>query len=98
MVVYKYNSADNHLDQRWIPANLWHDRVAAKFKDRAPRVVEDEGRLFWTWEGRIIKGREGGTADGPDDTTVMPVLTIFRPSSGIANDTRCPRPISSDAM
>ena len=40
----------------------------------------------------------GGTADGPDDTTVMPVLTIFRPSSGIANDTRCPRPISSDAM
>ena len=53
MVVYKYNSADNHLDQRWIPANLWHDRVAAKFKDRAPRVVEDEGRLFWTWEGRI---------------------------------------------
>ncbi len=33
MVRYRYNSADNHLDQGWIPGNLWHDRVAAKFRE-----------------------------------------------------------------
>ena len=71
MVIYRYNSADNHLDQRWIPANLWQDRVAAKFRDRAPKVVEDRGRHCWTWEGRIVGGRDGGTADGPDNRALL---------------------------
>jgi len=64
MVIYKYNSADNHLDQRWLPRNLWQDRVAAKFKEDAPKVIEMDGGEYWTWEGRVIGGRDGGTADG----------------------------------
>ena len=71
MVVYKYNSADNHLDQRWIPARLWQDRVAPRFRDRAPKVVEDGGALWWSWEGRVFKGRDGGTADGPDNRALL---------------------------
>ena len=63
MTVYQYNSADNHIDQRWIPANLWQDRVRERFKDAAPRVVEHEGTWVWEWEGRVFAGRDGGAAD-----------------------------------
>lgn len=48
---YEFISADNHLDSRWLPRNLWQDRVAAKFKDRAPKIVEHaEKGSIWTWE------------------------------------------------
>ncbi len=70
-VTYKYNSADNHLDQRWVPRNLWQDRVAAKFKDRAPKVVEKDGGEYWAWEDKIIAGRDGGTADGRDNAKFL---------------------------
>ncbi len=71
MTLYRYNSADNHLDQRWIPARLWQDRVAAKFRADAPKVVEHEGAMVWSWEGRIAGGRDGGTADGPDNRALL---------------------------
>ena len=71
MTVYKYNSADNHIDQRWIPANLWQDRVAKKHKAEAPRVVEYNGKWFWKWEGRIFSGRDGGAADSPDNREIL---------------------------
>jgi predicted TIM-barrel fold metal-dependent hydrolase len=71
MVRYKYNSGDNHLDHRWIPRNLWQDRVAAKYRDAAPKVVEKDGRHLWSWEGRVFGGRDGGTADGPENATLL---------------------------
>ena len=71
MVIYKYNSADNHLDHRWIPANLWQDRVASKFREQAPKVIEQDGARCWTWEGKVIRGRDGGTADGPDNAELL---------------------------
>lgn len=70
-VRYKYNSADNHLDHRWIPRTLWQDRVAPRFRDAAPRVVEKDGRHLWSWEGRVFGGRDGGTADGPDNARLL---------------------------
>ena len=45
MVLYKYNSADNHLDQRWIPANLWQDRVARKFSPEEAEMLKEMGQL-----------------------------------------------------
>ena len=71
MTVYRYNSADNHIDQRWIPARLWQDRVERKFLDDAPRVVEHEGRWLWKWEGRLFGGRDGGAADSPDNRHIL---------------------------
>ena len=68
---YRYNSADNHLDQRWIPRNLWQDRVAPKFRDAAPKVVETDDGLAWSWEGKIVKGRDGGSADGPENAALL---------------------------
>ena len=71
MVRYKYNSADNHLDQRWIPRDLWQSRVARRFRDAAPKVVEIDGGSFWSWEGKVIRGRDGGSADGPDNAALL---------------------------
>ena len=71
MVMYKYNSADNHLDQRWVPRTLWQDRVAAKFKDQAPKVIDHDGAECWSWEDKIIGGRDGGTADGRDNQKLL---------------------------
>lgn len=71
MVTYKYNSADNHLDQRWVPRNLWQDRVAAKFKDQAPKIIEVDGKEYWSWEGKVAGGRDGGTADGRDNAALL---------------------------
>jgi predicted TIM-barrel fold metal-dependent hydrolase len=71
MVMYKYNSADNHLDQRWVPRDLWQDRVAAKFRDQAPKIVDVDGTEYWSIEGKVIGGRDGGTADGRDNAKVL---------------------------
>lgn len=71
MTIYKYNSADNHIDQRWIPARLWQDRVAERFRRDAPTVVEADGSWFWQWEGQIFGGRDGGAADSPDNRRIL---------------------------
>ncbi|MGH8208336.1 MAG: amidohydrolase family protein, partial [Steroidobacteraceae bacterium] len=59
-MVYKYNSADNHLDPNWLPKDLWQSRVAARFKERAPKVAESEAGTYWEWEGK----RQLESADG----------------------------------
>jgi predicted TIM-barrel fold metal-dependent hydrolase len=49
--MYTLFSVDDHIVE---PAGVWADRVPAKYKDRAPHVVEEDGRQVWVWEG----GRE----------------------------------------
>lgn len=46
--MYTLFSVDDHIVE---PAHVWSDRVAAKYKDRAPHVVEVDGRQIWQWEG-----------------------------------------------
>jgi len=62
-VQYKYISADNHMDLRWIPKNMWRDRVAARFKDRAPRVVETPKGTYWEWEGQLREPSADGESN-----------------------------------
>ena len=40
-------SADDHIIEH---ANVWQDRVPAKFKEAAPRVIEEDGREYWLYE------------------------------------------------
>jgi uncharacterized protein len=49
---YRFISADDHIDLRWLPGDLWTGRLPAKLRDRGPRVVEKENGAFWTWEGQ----------------------------------------------
>ena len=41
-------SCDDHIME---PPRLWLDRMPAKYKDRAPRVVQIGGNDFWEYEG-----------------------------------------------
>lgn len=60
---YRYNSADNHLDSRWLPKDVWEKRIAAKYRDVAPKVVEVEAGTRWAWEGKV----RGNSAAGKDN-------------------------------
>ena len=44
-------SVDDHLIE---PARLWQERVADKWKDRAPHIVRDGASEFWVYEDRQI--------------------------------------------
>lgn len=55
------NDANNHYRLDWMisvddhvlePAQVWQDRVPAKFRDAAPKVVYENGDEFWQYEGR----------------------------------------------
>jgi predicted TIM-barrel fold metal-dependent hydrolase len=49
--MYTLFSVDDHIVE---PSHVWTDRVPAKYRDKAPHVVEVDGRQAWEWEG----GRE----------------------------------------
>ncbi len=44
-------SVDDHLIE---PARLWQERVPAKWRDTAPRIVRDGDSEFWVYEDRQI--------------------------------------------
>jgi predicted TIM-barrel fold metal-dependent hydrolase len=46
--MYTLFSVDDHIVE---PRDVWSARVPAKFKDRAPHVVEQDGREMWVWDG-----------------------------------------------
>ena len=43
----KLFSADDHIIEH---ATVWQDRVPAKYRDAAPRVIEEDGREYWLYE------------------------------------------------
>jgi hypothetical protein len=49
--MYTLFSVDDHIVE---PSHVWTDRVPAESRDKAPHVVEVDGRRTWEWEG----GRE----------------------------------------
>jgi predicted TIM-barrel fold metal-dependent hydrolase len=57
---YRYISADNHIDLRWLPATLWHDRLPRRLRATGPKVVETPQGSQWEWEGQL----RGEAADG----------------------------------
>jgi predicted TIM-barrel fold metal-dependent hydrolase len=51
---YRFISADDHIDLRWLPKELWTERLPARLRERGPRVVKNEKGAFWTWEGQTF--------------------------------------------
>lgn len=51
---YRFISADDHIDLRWLPKDLWTSRLPVKLRERGPRVVENDNGSFWTWEGKTF--------------------------------------------
>ncbi len=46
--MYTLFSVDDHIVE---PRDVWSTRVPAKYRDRAPHVVEEDGRETWVWDG-----------------------------------------------
>jgi predicted TIM-barrel fold metal-dependent hydrolase len=81
-------SSDDHMDLSYVPQTLWQDRVAARWKDAAPKVVEvKSGRLMWFREGRPWGAQGSKRSDGRkvifDDVGLLeePEPGIFRAAS-----------------
>jgi predicted TIM-barrel fold metal-dependent hydrolase len=47
-MTYKLFSVDDHIME---PAHLWTSHVPARYRDRVPHVVINNGREEWVWEG-----------------------------------------------
>jgi predicted TIM-barrel fold metal-dependent hydrolase len=52
--IYRFISADDHIDLRWLPKDLWRERLPAKLRARGPRVIENDKGSFWTWEDQLF--------------------------------------------
>jgi predicted TIM-barrel fold metal-dependent hydrolase len=68
-VTRKFFSVDDHIVE---PADVWSARVPAVYRDRAPHVVEDDGRQFWQYEDtRALTMGLNAVAGKPRDQWTM---------------------------
>jgi uncharacterized protein len=51
---YRFVSADDHIDLRWLPKDLWSERLPVKLRERGPRVVQTDKGACWTWEDQTF--------------------------------------------
>ena len=49
---YDLISVDDHIIE---PPGVWRDRLPSRYVQDGPRVVEDEGREFWEYEGSRVE-------------------------------------------
>jgi predicted TIM-barrel fold metal-dependent hydrolase len=56
-------SCDDHLDLGAVPPDLWTERLPARYRDRGPRVVEQDGQKVWMADGAVL-GRSGQAVVG----------------------------------
>ncbi len=50
----RFISADDHIDLRWLPQDLWSERLPARLRERGPRVIENDHGAYWSWEGQTF--------------------------------------------
>ena len=51
---HRFVSADDHIDLRWLPRDLWTERLPARLRERGPRVIDTEKGSYWTWEDQLF--------------------------------------------
>ncbi len=79
---YKIISGDDHVFE---PPDLWTDRIAPKFKDRAPHILRlEDGADYWVCEDRSILGMSAGSQSGvrletPEKLNLRDVFENVRP-------------------
>jgi hypothetical protein len=69
---YKLFSVDDHIIE---PADVWSKRVPARFRDRAPHVIEEDGREFWVYEDTraLTMGLNAVAGKPRDEWTMDPI-------------------------
>ena len=61
MKIERMISSDTHVIE---PPSLWAERLDASIRDRAPRVVEEDGQQWWVCEGQRGLSFAGGAQTG----------------------------------
>jgi len=51
---HRFISADDHIDLRWLPKDLWTERLPARLREQGPRVIDTDKGAYWTWEGQTL--------------------------------------------
>ncbi|MGH2366405.1 MAG: amidohydrolase family protein [Chloroflexota bacterium] len=49
---YRVISADDHLDVRFFPADLWTERAPAHLKERVPHIEQVDSLPYWVCDGQ----------------------------------------------
>ena len=87
---YRIISADSHVVE---PTDLWTNRIAPEFKDKAPRIVRtDDGGDFWHCENKNLLGvafagaQVGRRFDDPENLTQQDVFENVRPGGYIPEE------------
>jgi predicted TIM-barrel fold metal-dependent hydrolase len=80
-------SSDDHMDLCYLPANLWQERVPARWREEAPRVVQGPNSPIWVREGTYWGGWGSKRSEGKKsvfdltDLAEEPEPGVFRPSN-----------------
>src|SRR6476619_2054552 len=53
---HRFVSADDHIDLRWLPRDLWTERLPAALKDRAPHIEDTDTGSAWVCDGKRWSG------------------------------------------
>jgi predicted TIM-barrel fold metal-dependent hydrolase len=61
MITDKLISSDSHIIE---PPDLWAHRIEPKFRDRAPRVVQEDDGDWWIVDGHRTNSFQGGAQAG----------------------------------
>ena len=50
---YRVISADDHIDLRWMPRDLWSERLPVHLRERGPRVEDTASGASWFCDGKL---------------------------------------------
>ena len=53
-MMHRFISADDHIDLRWLPQDLWSERLPARLRERGPRVIDNDHGAYWSWEDQTF--------------------------------------------
>jgi predicted TIM-barrel fold metal-dependent hydrolase len=53
-ISWRLYSCDDHLDIWNLPRDVWEDRLPARLRARAPRVVDQGEAAWWTCDGTVL--------------------------------------------
>ena len=69
-------SADSHMDLIYLPPDTFTSRMASTWRDRAPRVVERDGRKVWVSGDAVLEADGERSPFISGDVAFMPPGTF----------------------
>jgi hypothetical protein len=81
-------SVDDHVIE---PPGVWQDRVPAKYKDSAPRMVEEGDDEYWVYENRRVATSGLSATAGKKTKDFSPEPVRYRDAGAVSRHQRLRR-------